>query len=415
MISELLLAAAVAGGGPSVPDAEIAAIIEAVTPGVVATRRDIHAYPELGNREYRTGKLVAARLRGLGLEVRYPVAKTGVVAILRGDKPGHCVAVRADMDALPIEESREVAYKSRHPGIMHACGHDVHAAVALGAAETLSRVKDRLRGAVVFLFQPAEEGPPEAEEGGAVLMVREGVLDAPRVEAIFGLHVDPTLDVGRIGWSAGVVFASADRFVIDVAGQRAHGAYPHTGIDPVPIAAEIVLALQALVARQADAQRPKVLTIGSIHGGERANILAENVRLEGALESLDESARKDLKERMTRVVSGVAGAYGAKGELRFAGEGLPVVMNDASLVRRLLPGLALALGRGHVVEVGPQMGSEDFGLYAQRVPAFYFRLGVRNEARGITAMVHTAQFDVDESALPVAVRALCSLVLSALE
>ncbi len=241
-------------------------------------------------------------------------------------------------------------------------------------------------------------------------MVREGALDSPKVEAVFGIHVDPMLDQGRVGWAAGAAFASSDRFVIEIKGKRTHGAYPHTGLDPIPVTAEVVLALEAMVARETDAQRPKVLTIGKIEGGERFNIVAERVRMEGTMRALDGAVRKDLQERMARVVTEVAKAHGAEGELRFATDGNPVLMNDETLVRRLVPSLEQALGRDAVVEVRPQMGAEDFAFFAERVPAFYCKLGVRNEAKGLTAMVHTERFDVDETVIGVGVKALTTLV-----
>ena len=264
MLLALLLAAAAA---PAAPDAEIRAAVEAITPALVATRRDIHQHPELGNRETRTGALVVERLKALGIEVRHPVAKTGVVGILRGAKPGPVVAVRADMDALPIQERNDVPYRSRNDGVKHACGHDAHTAIVLGAAEVLAKMRARLPGTVVFVFQPAEEGPPEGEEGGAALMVKEGVLEDPLVAAMYGLHMDPTLEVGEVGWAIGPIFASSDTFAIEIEGKKTHGAYPHTGLDPIPVAAEIVQALQLVVSRQIDARDPKVLTIGSINGG----------------------------------------------------------------------------------------------------------------------------------------------------
>ena len=232
----LLLAATAA-----VPDAEIKSATEALTPEVVALRRDLHAHPELSNREERTGRLIAERLRGLGLEVRHPVAKTGVVGVLRGDRPGGVVALRADIDALPIQEEGDAPYKSQVPGVMHACGHDAHTAILIGVAEVLAGLRERLPGTVVFLFQPAEEGAPEGEEGGAPLMVEEGALDDPKVEAVFGLHVGGWLETGQVGFAPGPFFASSDTFTITVAGHSVHGAQPHMGLDPIPVAAEISL------------------------------------------------------------------------------------------------------------------------------------------------------------------------------
>ena len=401
---------ALAAATPSTPDAEIRAAADAMAPALVDTRRDIHRHPELGNREVRTGKLVADRLRALGLEVRHPVAKTGVVGILKGGRPGAVVAVRADLDALPIQERNDVPYKSENPGVKHACGHDAHTAIVLGAAEVLSKLKDRLPGTVVFLFQPAEEGAPEGEEGGADLMIKEGVLDQPRVQAVFGLHMDPTLEIGEVGWSVGPIFASSDRFTIAVQGKKTHGAYPHTGLDPVPVAAEMVQALQLVVSRQIDALSPKVLTIGSIHGGNRFNIIADQVTMEGTLRTLDAEVRRTMKERLQRTVTGVAATHGVTAALRWVGEGNLATINDAALTRASVPTLQRVYGAARTREVKPQMGAEDFAALADRVPGLYIKMGVRNEAKGITAMIHTEDFDIDESVLPLGVKAMTTLV-----
>ncbi|HEY7513634.1 MAG TPA: M20 family metallopeptidase [Vicinamibacteria bacterium] len=407
MILTTLLAAASA---VSLADADIKARAEAMTPRLVETRRDIHRHPELGNREERTGRLVAERLRAAGLEVRHPVAKTGVVGLLKGGRPGAVVAVRADLDALPIEEKKDSPYKSENAGVMHACGHDAHTTIVLGAAELLAGMRAQVSGTVVFLFQPAEEGPPEGEEGGALLMLKEGVFDSPKVQAVYGLHMDPLLDVGTVGWSVGPIFASSDRFRIDVQGQRTHGAAPHTGLDPVPVAAEIVSALQLIVSRQIDAQNPKVLTIGQIHGGNRYNIIAGSVFLEGTLRTLDAAVRRDVKARMERTVKGVAEAHGTSATLTFASDGNPPTMNDGPLTRASLPGLERVYGKDRVLEVKPQMPAEDFAWLAERVPGLYVKMGVRNEARGIKGMLHTEEFDLDEAVLPLGVRAMATLV-----
>jgi amidohydrolase len=354
--------------------------------------------------------LVADRLRALGLEVRHPVARTGVVAILKGGRPGRVAALRADLDALPIQERNDVPYKSIVAGVKHACGHDGHTAIVLGVAEVLAGLRARLPGTVVFLFQPAEEGPPEGETGGAPLMIEEGALDKPRIEAIFGLHLEPIYDVGTIGWTAGPVSASSDRFVVTVTGKKTHGANPHTGLDPIPVAAEIVQALQLIVSRQTDTLDPKVLTIGSIHGGNRFNIIADEVVLDGTIRTLDAAVRKDLKERMGRTVEGTAAAGGASARIRWVGEGNPTTVNDASLAGASVKALERATGPGRTIEVRPQMGAEDFAHYALRVPGFYVKLGVRNESKGITAMVHTEDFDMDESVLPLGVRAMANVI-----
>lgn len=409
MLTAGLLALLAAAPRPATPDAEIQAAADALTPALVAVRRDLHMNPELGNREVRTGNLVAQRLRALGIEVRHPVARTGVVGILRGGRPGAVVALRADLDALPIQEKNQLPYQSQNPGVKHACGHDAHTAMVLGAAEILAKLRDRLPGVVVFLFQPAEEGPPEGEDGGAQLMIQEGVLDSPKVDAIFGLHVDPALEVGSVGWAVGPIFAAADTFAIEVAGQRTHGAYPHLGLDPIPVAAELVQSLQLIVSRETDAQNPKVLTIGSIHGGNRHNILADQVRLEGTLRTLDEAARRRIKAAMQRTVDGVAAAHGTRASLSFRGEGNPATLNDEALTRASLDTLVRVYGRERTLEVRPQMGAEDFSAFANRVPGLYIKVGVRNEARGLTANIHTEDFDLDEAALPLGARAMTTL------
>jgi amidohydrolase len=391
----------------STPDAEIKAAAERLTPALVEVRRDIHRHPELGNREVRTGALVAERLRALGLEVRHPVAKTGVVGVLRGGRPGPVVAVRADLDALPIQERNDVPYKSTVPGVKHACGHDAHTAIVLGAAEVLAGLRDRLPGTVLFLFQPAEEGPPEGEEGGAPLVMKEGALSG--VQAIYGLHMDPGLPVGEVGWSIGPIFASSDTFVLEVEGRKTHGAYPHTGIDPIPVAAEMVQALQLIASRQIDAQSPKVITIGSIQGGNRHNIIADKVTLHGTVRTLEAEVRREIKDRMARAVKGVAEAHGTTAALRFVDEGNPPTVNHAALTRASLPGLERVYGPARTREVRPQMGAEDFALYAEAMPALYVKMGVRNEARGITAMIHTEDFDIDEAVIPLGVRAMSTL------
>jgi amidohydrolase len=405
----MLLPLALLAALPAVPDAEIRAAAERIRPAAVAVRRDLHAHPELSNREERTGHLVAERLRGLGLEVRYPVAKTGVVGILRGGRPGGVVALRADIDALPIEETNALSFRSQTPGVMHACGHDAHTAILLGAAEVLAGFKARLPGTVVFLFQPAEEGAPEGEEGGASLMVKEGALDDPKVEAVFGLHVGSWVKVGQAGWTDGPIFASSDTFRIEVEGKTVHGAQPHMGIDPVPIAAELVQALQLIVSRQVDGRQPRVLTIGRIEGGTRFNIIAGRVTMDGTLRTHDATVRSEIKARMARTVKGVAEAHGTTATLRFLDEGNPPTVNDAALARDVaVPALRRVFGEG-AVRVEPQMVAEDFPAFGEKAPTFYFLLGTRNDARGIASVNHTAAFDVDEDALPLGVRAMATL------
>ncbi|HVO09782.1 MAG TPA: amidohydrolase [Vicinamibacteria bacterium] len=401
----LVLAAATPAG---TPDAEIRAAAERLAPAVVATRRELHAHPELSNREERTGRLVAARLRALGIEVRYPVAHTGVVGVLPGGRPGGVVALRADMDALPIEEKTGAAYRSQAPGVMHACGHDAHTAMLLGAAEVLAGLRARLPGTVVFLFQPAEEGAPEGEEGGAPLMVKEGALDQPKVEAVFGLHVGGWVAVGQAGWTDGPIYASSDTFAIEVAGKTVHGAEPWKGLDPIPVAAEIVEALQTIVSREIDGRQPRVLTIGRIQGGTRFNVIADHVTLDGTMRTHDPEVRRAMKASLERIVHGVAEAHGTTASLRFLDAGNPPTVNDPALARLAVPVLKRVFGTG-AVPVQPQMVAEDFTYYGERAPIFFFLLGTRNDARGIASRNHSAEFEIDEAALPLGVRALSSL------
>jgi amidohydrolase len=409
MLLALAVLAAAPAAAPATPDAEIRAAAERIAPAVVTVRRALHAYPELSNREERTGRLVAERLRTHGLEVRYPVAKTGVVGVLRGGQPGGVVALRADIDALPIQETSDFSFKSQVPGVMHACGHDAHTAILLGTVEVLASLKDRLPGTVVFLFQPAEEGAPEGEEGGAPLVVKEGALDDPKVEAVFGFHVGSWVSVGQAGWTDGPIFASSDTFTIEVAGRTVHGAQPHMGLDPIPVAAEIVQALQLIVSRQIDGRQPRVLTIGRIQGGTRFNIVADRVTMDGTMRTHDATVRADMKARMARTVKGVADAHGTTATLRFLDEGNPPTVNDAALAREVgAPALQRAFGAG-AVRVEPQMVAEDFPAFGQKAPYFYFLLGTRNDAEGIASINHTATFDVDEDALPLGVRAMATL------
>jgi len=402
-------AAARPAAAPAAPDAEIRAAAERIRAAVVAVRRDLHAHPELSNREERTGHLVEERLRDLGLEVRHPVARTGVVGILRGGRPGGVVALRADMDALPIEEATDLPFRSLVKGVMHACGHDAHTAILLGTAEVLAGLRARLPGTVVLLFQPAEEGAPEGEEGGAALMVKEGALDDPKVEAVFSLHVGGWAAVGQAGFSDGPIFASSDTFRIEVEGKAVHGAQPHMGIDPIPIAAEIVEALQLIVSRQIDGRQPRVLTVGRIQGGTRFNIVADRVTMDGTVRTHDATVRSEIKARMARTVKGVAEAHGTTATLRFLDEGNPPTVNDGALARSVgIPALERVFGKG-AVRVEPQMVAEDFPFYGQKAPYFYFLLGTRNDVKGIASVNHSAGFDVDEDALPLGVRAMATL------
>jgi len=390
------------------------AIAAELQPSLVATRRDLHQHPELGFRETRTAAMVADRLRALKFdEVRTGVGKTGVVGVLKGGRPGPVVAVRADMDALPVQEVNDVPYKSLVPNVKHACGHDSHVAVALGVAETMSRLRADLPGTVVFLFQPAEEGDPDGGPTGARRVLEDWPLANPTPSVIFGLHTYPSLRAGQIGVISGAAMASSDRFVVTITGKSTHGAMPHTGIDPIPVAAQVVMGLQTIPARQMDAQQPTVITVGTIEGGARYNIVAEKVTMVGTVRSLSQTGPATVKERMDKLLAGTTASYGATYTLDYIPTA-PVTFNDPALAASSRAALEGALGKDQVITVPSQMVAEDFAYYQQRIPGFFFFMGVGNPERGITSNWHTPTFDIDEAALPVGVRAMAAVVLQAL-
>ena len=377
------------------------AVIEpaaAIRDRVVELRRDIHRNPELGFEEVRTQALVERELDALGIEHRR-VAKTGVVGIVRGAKPGRTAGLRADMDALPITEKSGEPFSSEVPGKMHACGHDAHTAMLLGAARVLSGMRDSLAGNVVLLFQPAEEGP-----GGAEPMIAEGALDDPRVDAVAMLHVDPRLTTGTIGVTPGPVNASADEFHVTVHGQGGHGAYPHSAKDTIPAAAAMILALQNIAARETDPLKSVVVTIGTINGGYRNNVIADEIKMTGTLRAHDPQIRDGLEERARRILNGVADAYGVRAELDVM-YGYPPVVNDVKLAESFHRYMTQHSKLG-VESPPPTMGAEDFAYFARAVPGVHVRLGIRNEQFGSTHSGHSPQFRVDEGALPVGVQTL---------
>ncbi len=409
-----------APAAPGSLDAEISGALAAVLPAIVEVRHEIHRRPELANREVRTAALVARKLRELGLEVEEGVAHTGVVARLDGKRPGPTVAVRADMDALPVRERTDLPFASREEttylgqrvGVAHACGHDVHTAVALGTAAVLARLRDRLPGTVVFVFQPAEEGAPRGEEGGAELMVREGVLERYGIEAMFALHALPDLPVGQVAYTIGPTFAAVDHFYLDVVGKQAHGSAPERGIDPIVTASELVLALQTIRSRTLPPDAPAVVTVGVFHGGTRFNIIPETVHLEGTVRTYDRGIQDTIERRMREIADGVTRAAGASFELEYD-RVTPPTHNDEALGRRVLPALRSALGEERVVEWKPVMGGEDFAYFAERVPGFYFRLGTTDPAKG-SGGLHTPDFRADDGAVEVGIRAMCAVVLAGL-
>ena len=408
-------------------DALLAALDAAVAqaaPQAIGHRHRIHQNPELGYQETETAKLVAEHLRGLGLEVTTGVAHTGVVGILRGGLPGPVVAVRADMDALPVAEQTDLPYRSTKRGtwagaevpIAHACGHDVHTSVGLGVASALAAVRDRLPGTVKFLFQPAEEGPPPGEVTGALRMLREGALADPKPEAIFALHSFPELadgvpgqpSVGQVGWTSGPTYAAVDHFLITVRGKQSHGAYPHLGIDPIVMAAQAVTAFQTIRSRTLPALEPSVVTVGIIRGGERFNIIPGEVHLEGTVRTYKEGVRADVERRMREILDGIARAFGGSFELDYR-QNAPATVNDPELAAWARPVLARAVGEGNVIASPPTMGGEDFAYFANEVPGFYFRLGTL--APGTTSGgLHTPDFRADDAAVPVGIKAMARLV-----
>src|SRR5713226_461847 len=337
-------------------DQRIDEAAKSVEPKVIECRRDIHQHPELGNREFRTSKLVADRLKQLGIETRTGIAHTGVVGILKGGKPGRVVGLRADMDALPVTEQVDVPFKSKvrttyngqEVGVMHACGHDAHVAILLGVAEVLAGIRDQIPGTIVFLFQPAEEGAPQGEEGGAELMVKEGALDNPRVDAVFGLHVTSRYTVQKIAYRPGAQMAAVDSFKIVVHGKQTHGAYPWLGVDPIVIASQIVLGLQTIPSRQLDVSlAPAVVTVGAIHGGVRNNIIPDDVEMIGTIRSLDEKMRSDIHQRIKRTAEDIAASGGAKADVTIE-QGYPVTYNDPALTEKMAPTLRRVAGAGNV-------------------------------------------------------------------
>jgi amidohydrolase len=410
-----------ASGAAASASEDIAARASAIEARVIETRRDIHANPELGFQEKRTAALVAKRLRKLGLEVREGVGKTGVVGVLRGAKPGRTVALRADMDALPVSEETglpfaskaRATYNGQEVGVMHACGHDAHTAILLGVAEVLAGAKSELPGTVVFVFQPAEEGGGPGETGGAEAMLADGAFDDPKPEAVFGLHVGPENVAGELSVVSGPAMAASDRFRIVVNGRQTHGAVPSAGIDPIPVAARIVLAIEALPAREVSLFTPSIVSVGAIHGGVRNNILPDRAELIGTIRSFDESVRDALHAKVERVATKTAEASGATAEVEIV-RGYGVTVNDPALTAFARGVLERALGSGKVHPGRPMTPSEDFSYFANRVPGVFLFLGVRDAAVKVedAAPNHSPRFLVDERALVTGVRSLAELAVA---
>jgi amidohydrolase len=407
--------------------AQIDSAAQALQAQIVDWRRDFHQHPELGNREFRTSAIVAAHLRKLGFdEVRTEVAHTGVVGLLKGGLPGPVVALRADMDALPVAEEVDLPFASKvrtdwngeQVGVMHACGHDAHTAILMGVAEVLAGLRAGLRGSVKFIFQPAEEMPPEGEEGGAKMMVEQGAMDNPRPAAIFGLHVTSRLPLGVIGYRPGPTMASADNLKITIHGRQTHGAMPWFGVDPIVTAAQVVIGLQTVVSRQIDlTQEPAVVTIGAIKGGLRENIIPESVEMRGTIRTFNEGMRDDIHERVTYLAEAISRGSRA-GCTVCIKKNYPVTVNDPALTEAMLPTLRRVVGADQLHLVPKVMGSEDFSFFQRVVPGLFFFVGVTPGGAAELAKAapnHSPRFFVDEGCLLPGVRALAQLACDFLE
>lgn len=400
---------------------EVSTRADAVEAKVIQWRRTLHQNPELGNREFKTAELIAAHLRGLGMEVTTGVAHTGVVGVLRGGKPGPVVALRADMDALPVTERVDLPFASKvrttylgaDVGVMHACGHDTHVAMLMGAAEVLADIKKDMAGTVVFLFQPAEEGPPPGEEGGAELMVKEGVLRKHKVDVVFGLHINSLTEVGHVGYKPGGAMAAANSMTIKIKGKQAHGSAPWGGVDPITVAAQVIQGLQLIVSRQVElTKEPAVISIGKISGGVRSNIIPEEVEMLGTIRTLDVAMQRDIHERIRRTVTNIAEASGATAEVDIE-KGYPVTYNDLKLTAKMMPTVTATVGEDNVTLWRAITGAEDFSFFAQEVPGLFLFLGgmPKGQDRSQAAPHHTPDFFIDESGMKTGVKLLCNLAL----
>jgi len=386
----------------------------------IVWRRDIHQNPELGNNEYRTAKLIADHLRSLGIEVKEGVGKTGVVGILKGAKPGPCVALRADMDGLPVVERVDLpfaskvrsTYNGKDVGVMHACGHDTHVAILMSVAEILVNMKSELKGTVKFIFQPAEEGPPEGEEGGAPLMIKEGALENPKVDVMFGLHISSQTDVGKITYRSEGIMAASDWFTIKVKGKQTHGSQPWAGIDPVAVSAQIINGLQTIVSRQVDlTKNPAVVTVSTINGGVRSNIIPEEVIMTGTIRTLDTGTQRIIHDKIKLTASKIAEASGATAETVIDTKTL-VTYNDPLLTKQMLPSFVKAAGEENVIEINAVTGAEDFSYFAEKVPSIFFFIGGKQIGVDPKKVFphHTPDFWIDESGMKTGIKAFCNLV-----
>ncbi len=396
-------------------------IVAQTNDSVIAWRRHLHQYPELSNREFKTAAFIAQQLQKLGIETKTGIAKTGVVGILKGALPGPVIALRADMDALPVTErvplafasKEESVYEQQKVGVMHACGHDSHVAILLGTAVALKKMQAQLAGTIVFIFQPAEEGPPTGEEGGAPLMIKEGIMDQPKVDVIFGLHINSQTEIGIIKYTSGATMASSDWFTIKVKGKQTHGSQPWAGIDPITVAAQIINGLQTIVSRQSELTKaPVVISVGKINSGVRSNIIPEELVMNGTIRTLDSKMQKEVHEKIKLTASKIAEASGATATIEIDTKTL-VTYNNPELVTMMLPSLEKAAGKNNVKAGDWTTGAEDFSFYGEKAPAFFFFLGGMPVNTDVTkaAPHHTPDFYIDDSKLYVGVKAFCNLVV----
>ncbi|HYH78196.1 MAG TPA: amidohydrolase [Longimicrobium sp.] len=398
-------------------DAAVTAAAARVAPRMVEVRHDLHRHAELSNREIRTAGVVAAHLRALGMQVDTGVAHTGVVAVLRGGRPGPVVAVRADMDALPVKEDTPYPFKSTATGeymgktvdVSHACGHDVHTAVQMGVASVLAGMRERIPGTVVFIFQPAEEGAPPGEQGGAKLMMDEGVFARHRPTAVFGLHTFAHMETGRVGYTPGPAMAASDRFIVNIHGRQAHGASPQLAIDPVVMAAQAILSLQTIRSRNLSPFEPSVLTVGVVRGGERFNIIPSDVTLMGTVRTFSPATQDQVERRMRDILDGVVKAGGGTYDMDYQ-RTTPVTVNNRELADRMRPTMVRLVGAANVTDVPPTTGAEDFAFFANAVPGFFYRLGTVKPGT-TSGDHHTPTFQADDAAIPIGIRMMSTLLL----
>lgn len=400
-------------------DKDLLKDIETIEPKVIEWRHDFHQFPELSNREFKTAKKIENHLKSLGLEVQTGIAKTGVVGILKGDLPGKVVALRADIDALPVTERNDLPYKSNvrttfldtETGVMHACGHDTHTAILMGVAEVLSQHKNLIKGTVKFIFQPAEEGPPPGEEGGAKLMVKEGVLKNPDVDAIFGLHINSGTPVGTIKYKSGGTMAAVERFVVNVKGKGTHGSAPWTGVDPILIAAKIIDGFQTIISRESNlVEEPAVITVGKITSGVRFNIIPESAELIGTVRTLDPEMRIHIIRRMTEMASDIAKAYGGTASIEWENQTV-VTYNDPELTSQMIPTIEAIAGKENISTMKASTGGEDFSFYQEEVPGLFYFLGGMTPGNTTPYPHHTADFKIDDNGMLLGVKTLSQLAI----